>query len=96
MIIEVVRLHAKPGETDDLKAGLTGARAVISQPPGNIDRAFHRGIEEPEAYLLPVPWTDVDAPVIGFRSGPLLDKWRSRFAHHLQSSPKMMHYVSVP
>lgn len=94
MIVEVVHLHAKPDEADALEAGLTAARTVISQSPGYLDSTFHRGIEEPDAFLLTIRWTDVAAHMVGFREGPLFAEWRSHFAHHLASPPKMSHFVA--
>ena len=94
MIVEVVHLHAKPDEADALQAGLTAARAVISQSPGYLDSTFHRGIEEADTFLLIIRWTDVDAHMVGFREGPLFAQWRSHFAHHLASPPKMSHFVA--
>jgi quinol monooxygenase YgiN len=93
MIVEVVHLHAKADQADALQAGLTAARHVISQSPGYLDSTFHRGIEEPDAFLLRIQWTNVDAHMVGFREGPLFAEWRSHFAHLLASSPKMSHFV---
>lgn len=94
MIVEVVNLRAKPGEADALQAGLTAARAVISQSAGYLDSTFHRGIEDPDAFLLTIRWTDVASHMTGFREGPLFPQWRAHFAHHLASPPHMQHYLA--
>lgn len=93
MIVEVVHLRAKPGEADALQAGLAAARNVIAQSPGYLDSTFHRGIEEPDEFLLTIRWTDVASHMTGFRQGPLFPEWRAHFAQHLESAPRMSHYA---
>jgi heme-degrading monooxygenase HmoA len=94
MIVEVVRLLAKPGEADALQEGLGTARGVISQSPGYLGSTFHRGIEDPDAFLLVIHWTDVDAHMKGFREGPHFAEWRSHFAHFLAAPPTMGHFMA--
>ncbi|NCA13149.1 MAG: antibiotic biosynthesis monooxygenase [Proteobacteria bacterium] len=88
MIVEVVHLHAKTDEADALEAGLTAARNVISQSPGYLDSTFHRGIEEPDAFLLTIRWTDVDAHMAGFREGPLFAELAQNVADAPPVRPK--------
>ena len=47
VIIEIVNLEAKAGQSDAMREGLRQARGVIPQSPGYLGSAFHQSIERP-------------------------------------------------
>jgi heme-degrading monooxygenase HmoA len=92
MVVEIALLKAKSGQLDALRAGLSSARAVISQAPGYLGSVFYQGVEEPASFILRVEWQTLEAHVPGFRESPLLAEWRSHFYHLLDGTPKVTHY----
>jgi heme-degrading monooxygenase HmoA len=92
MIVEIVLLKAKEGAADSLRDGLRAAQAVIAQAAGYRSSTFHRGIEEPDAFLLRIEWDTMEAHMRGFREGPLHAEWRGHFFHFVDGPFKMTHY----
>jgi heme-degrading monooxygenase HmoA len=92
MIVEVVLLKAKSGAAESLRDGLRTAQAVIARAVGYRRSTFHRGVEEPDAFLLRIEWETLDAHMRGFREGPLMAEWRSHFFDYVDGAPKMTHY----
>ncbi|HXX69152.1 MAG TPA: antibiotic biosynthesis monooxygenase [Polyangiaceae bacterium] len=92
MIVEIARLKAKPGAGESLRGGLRAARAVIAQAAGYRGSVFHRGIEEPDSFLLRIEWETLEAHTAGFRQSRLFPEWRSHFADFLDGAPDVRHY----
>jgi heme-degrading monooxygenase HmoA len=92
MIVEIAHIKAKEGAAESLRDGLRAAQAVISRSPGYLRSAFHRGVEEPDAFLLRIEWATLEDHMQGFRQGPLLGEWRGHFMPFVDGSPKMTHY----
>ncbi len=92
MVVEIVLLKAKDGAAESLRDGLRSAQSVIARAAGYRRSVFHRGIEEPDAFLLRIEWETLDAHMRGFREGPLLAEWRGHFTQFLDGAPKMTHY----
>jgi heme-degrading monooxygenase HmoA len=95
MVIEIALLKAKSGATEQLRQGLSAARAVIARAAGYRGSVFYEGIEEPESFILRVEWETMDAHMRDFRGGPLLAEWRSHFYHLLDGTPKVTHYEPI-
>ncbi len=92
MVVEVVNLEAKPGQSDAMREGLRKARDVISQSPGYIGSAFHQSIERPERFVLYIKWKTVEDHTEGFRKGPLFPVWRAHWAEFMGGPPDVLHY----
>ena len=92
MIVELVILRAKAGAAEQLRAGLTAARAVISRADGYLGSTFQQGIEDPQRFVLRIEWTSVEAHTEGFRGGLLFPEWRRHWAEHMDGTPDMMHF----
>jgi heme-degrading monooxygenase HmoA len=92
VIVEIVLLKAKEGAAESLRDGLRTAQAVISRATGYRRSEFHRGVEEPESFLLRIEWDTLDAHMRGFRQGPLHGEWRSHFFQFVDGPPHMTHY----
>lgn len=92
MVVEVVLLKAKSGAAESLREGLRSAQAVIARAVGYRRSVFHRGVEEPDMFLLRIEWESLDAHMRDFRQGPLFPEWRSHFFEYVDGAPKMTHY----
>jgi heme-degrading monooxygenase HmoA len=92
MIVEVVLFKAKTGAAESLRDGLRAAQAVIARAVGYRRSTFHRGVEEPDTFLLRIEWETLEAHMRDFRQGPLFAEWRGHFFDHVDGAPKMSHY----
>ena len=79
-----------------MAAALRGARSVLQRAEGYRGSTFHRGIEEPEQFVLTIHWETLEHHTDGFRSGPLFPEWRSHFAHLLAGPPTVSHFTVIP
>jgi heme-degrading monooxygenase HmoA len=91
MVVEIALLQAKAGMADALREALRVARPIIARAPGYVGSVFHHGIEEPDAFILRIEWTTLEAHH-RFRETPLLAEWRRPFYHLLDGTPKVTHY----
>lgn len=92
MVVEMALLKAKGGAAESLRDGLRAAQAVIARAPGYRRSVFHRGLEEPDSFLLRIEWETLDAHMRDFRQSPLLAEWRSYFSEYLDGAPRVTHY----
>ena len=92
MVVEIALLKAKDGAAESLREGLRAAQSVIARAQGYRRSTFHRGIEEPDAFLLRIEWDTLEAHMRGLREGPLLAEWRGHFSPFLDGAPKVTHY----
>jgi heme-degrading monooxygenase HmoA len=92
MVVEIALLKAKKGAGDSLRDGLRTAQAVIARAAGYRRSEFHRGIEEPDTFLLRIEWDFLEAHMRDFRQGPLLAEWRGHFVAFLDGPPSVTHY----
>ena len=93
MIVEIGIITAQAGQGDQMEAGLTKARGVISQAEGYRGSFFQRGIESPERFVIYIRWDSVEAHMKGFREGPLFPEWRSHFGHLMAGPPDVQHFT---
>lgn len=92
MIVELAIVRSKPGQGDAMQKGLAAARAVISRAEGYRGSRFHRGVEDPERFVLYIEWDSVADHMEGFRNGPLFPQWRSHFADLMGGPPDVQHF----
>lgn len=95
MIVEIAILEGQAGQGDALRDGLRQARSVISRSEGYLGSTFHRGIENPDQFILYIKWTDVAAHMEGFRQGQLFPEWRAHFVHLLANPPTVSHFEVI-
>lgn len=92
MIVEVAIIKAKPSAGEAMAKGLARARDVISQAEGYRGSRFHRGIEDPERFVLYIEWDSVAHHMEGFRNGPLFPQWRTHFGDLMDGPPDVQHF----
>jgi heme-degrading monooxygenase HmoA len=56
---------------------------------------LHRGVEDPNRYLLLVEWETLDDHMVGFRESEAFVEWRSLIGPYFVSPPVVDHYTTV-
>jgi heme-degrading monooxygenase HmoA len=95
MVLEHAIIRIKPGLGREFEAALGQARAVIAASPGFCSLALHRGIEEPEQYVLLVEWETLEDHTIGFRESDAFPQWRALIGPYFASPPEVGHLDRV-
>jgi heme-degrading monooxygenase HmoA len=91
MVLEHAVITIRPGSADGFEAALTEARAVISASPGFRSLALHRGVEEPDRYVLLVEWETLDDHLVGFRQSEAFTAWRALIGPYFEGQPVVDH-----
>jgi hypothetical protein len=56
---------------------------------------LHRGVEDPNRYLLLVEWDQLDDHLVGFRQSPRFGEWRSVVGEFFVGQPEVVHFDPV-
>jgi heme-degrading monooxygenase HmoA len=95
MILEHALITIRPGTADDFEGALVTARPIIAASHGFISLELHRGIEEPDRYLLLVEWESLDDHLVGFRGSAAFTEWRALIGPYFASPPVAGHFALV-
>jgi heme-degrading monooxygenase HmoA len=94
-VLEVARLHIRPGQEADFEKAFAQAKPIISASPGFLGVELQRGVEEPGRYLLLVRWATLADHTVGFREGQDYPRWRALLHHFYDLMPDVEHYTEV-
>ena len=92
MILEHALLPVIPGREQEFLEAFAEARSIISAMPGFVDLTLHRGIEDPEQFLLLVRWDTLEAHTEGFRRSPEYLEWKRLLHHFYKPFPDVIHF----
>jgi len=92
MILERAIFAIKPGHAEEFEKAFAKAGPLIRAAKGCRKAEMHRGIENPDSFLLLVQWDDVDAHMKGFRESDAFTQWRALLGPHFAGPPAMEHY----
>jgi heme-degrading monooxygenase HmoA len=95
MVLEHALITIKPGTAAEFESAMFHARRVIASAHGFISIELHRGVEEPDRYLLLVEWETLDDHMVGFRESEAFVEWRSLIGPYFESPPAVDHYTTV-
>lgn len=95
MVLEHALITIKPGTAAEFESAMFHARRVIASAGGFISMELHRGVEEPDRYLLLVEWETLDDHMVGFRESDAFVEWRSLIGPYFESPPVVDHYATV-
>jgi heme-degrading monooxygenase HmoA len=95
MVLEHALITIKPGTHEQFEEALGRARSVIAASHGFISLALHRGVEDPDRYLLLVGWETLDDHVVGFRESAAFTEWRALIGPYFASPPVVDHAEPV-
>lgn len=94
MILETAKMKVSAENHKDFEAALeTAVQTVLSQAEGFIDIDVHKGIEEPDTYLLHIYWETLEDHTIGFRESDLFIQWRALIGPFFAAQPEVTHWT---
>ncbi|MGD0313383.1 MAG: antibiotic biosynthesis monooxygenase [Acidimicrobiales bacterium] len=95
MVLEHAVITVRKGASEAFEAALEQARAVIAGSPGFRSLSLHRGVEDPDRYLLLVEWEALEDHVVGFRESERFTQWRALIGPFFDSPPLVDHFEPV-
>ena len=95
MILERAIFAIKPGQAEDFAKAFALAAPLIRAAKGNRKAEMHRGIENPDTFILLCEWDSVEDHMVGFRESPAFTEWRALLGPHFASPPAMEHYTAA-
>jgi quinol monooxygenase YgiN len=94
MILERALFAIKPGQAEDFEKAFAKAAPLIRAAKGNRKADMHRGIENPDTFILLCEWDSVEDHMVGFRESPAFAEWRAILGPHFAAPPAMEHYAA--
>ena len=93
MILELadIRIHAGQQAAFDL-AIERGVKEVISKAKGFKGYSVHKGIENPERYVLQIFWETLENHTVDFRESASFNDWRAIVGPFFASPPTVEHF----
>jgi heme-degrading monooxygenase HmoA len=96
MILEHADLTITPGKQAEFDAAIArGLETVIAKTKGFIDAQVHKGIEQPERYLLTIRWQTLENHTIDFRESAAFQDWRAIVGPFFAKPPLVEHFTLV-
>jgi heme-degrading monooxygenase HmoA len=95
VILERAVFAIKPGQAEDFAQAFASARLLIERAKGCRKARMHRGVENPDSFLLLVEWETLEDHMIGFRESQDFVEWRAILSPHFAAQPAMEHYAAA-
>jgi heme-degrading monooxygenase HmoA len=95
VILERALFAIKPGQADDFEKAFSQARTLIERAKGCRKASMHRGIENPDSFILLVEWDTLEDHMVGFRESKDFTEWRTLLGPHFASPPAVEHYKAA-
>jgi heme-degrading monooxygenase HmoA len=95
VIIERALFAIKPGQADDFEKAFALAAPLIRGAKGCRKANLHRGIENPDSFILIVEWDTLEDHMVGFRESQVFGEWRALLGPHFASPPAVEHYTAA-
>jgi quinol monooxygenase YgiN len=95
MILERAIFPVKPGHADQFATAFEKAALLIRAAKGCRKANMHRGVENPDSFILLVEWDSVEDHMVGFRESPAFTEWRALLSPHFAAPPAMEHYAAA-
>lgn len=93
MILELADIRIQPGQQAAFDEALQrGVDTVISKAKGFQGYTVHKGIENPERYLLQIFWATLENHTVDFRESPAFTDWRTIVGPFFASAPTVEHF----
>jgi heme-degrading monooxygenase HmoA len=92
MILEHADIRIAPGQQAAFdEAIVRGVTTVIAQAKGFRGYKIHRGVENPQRYVLTIFWDTLEDHTIGFRQSELFPQWRAIVGPFFTEPPVVEH-----
>jgi len=96
MILEHADITIHPGRQAEFDAAIArGLATVISKAQGFVDAKVHKGIEQPERYLLTIRWQTLENHTVDFRESAAFQDWRAIVGPFFAKPPVVEHFTLV-
>ncbi len=92
MILEVVILNIRPGESAEFEQAFAEAQAIIASMPGYVSHQLLRCLDKSDQYLLLVHWQTLQDHIEGFRRSAQYQEWKRLLHHFYEPFPTVEHY----
>ncbi len=87
MVLEVVLLNIRPGQTAAFESALSEVLAIIASMPGYLLHDLARCLEDPHRYLLLIEWETLESPTIEFCQSAAYLEWQQPLHHFYHPFP---------
>ena len=94
MILERAIFAIKPGQADDFEKAFALAAPLIRAAKGNRKAEMHRGIENPDSFILLCEWDSAGGPYGRLPRKPGLHRMARHPGAALRPPPAMEHYTA--
>jgi heme-degrading monooxygenase HmoA len=94
-VVEVAKIHVKPGTEADFVAAYRGVRAEVATTPGCRSVRMTRGVEAPSSFVLLVEWDSIDAHLRTFRGSERFTRWRAVLGPYFAGPPIVEHVSDI-
>ena len=95
MILERAIFAIKPGQADDFAKAFALAAPLIRAAKGCRKADMHRGVENPDSFILLAVWDTQEDHMVGFRESPAFTEWRALLGPHFAGPPAVEHYTAA-
>ena len=93
MILELADIRIHTGQQAAFDEAIERAvRTVISKAEGFLGYQIHKGIENPERYLLQISWATLDNHTVDFRGSAAFAEWRAIVGPFFAAAPTVEHF----
>ena len=92
MILERAIFAIKPGQAEDFETAYGQAKLLICAAKGCRKAEMHRGIENPDSFILLAVWDTLEDHMVGFRESAAFTEWRALLGPHFAGPPAVEHY----
>jgi quinol monooxygenase YgiN len=91
MVTEHVLINITPENTQEFMAAMAEGKRILSAATGAIDVKIHRGIENPEVFLLLIQWQSVNDHT-EFTKTPGFGEFGKLVGSYFADKPAMQHF----
>jgi heme-degrading monooxygenase HmoA len=93
VILELADILIQPGREAEFDAAIQrGVTGVIAKADGFVGWRVHKGIENPQRYLLQIRWRSLEDHMEGFRKSPEFARWRDIVGPFFARPPQVEHF----
>ena len=93
MILELADIRIQPGQQAAFDEAIQrGLNTVIAKAKGFESYKIHKGIENPERYLLQIFWATLENHTVDFRESPAFAEWRGIVGPFFAGPPTVEHF----
>ena len=93
MILELADIRIQPGQQAAFDEAIQrGLNTVIAKAKGFESYKIHKGIENPERYILQIFWATLENHTVDFRESPAFAEWRGIVGPFFAGPPTVEHF----